>query len=870
MNQNIVSYINDHKPVKRNSHIEVELRYKAGPELIKKFLIDSRDEFAENSEISKTVNLIYTLNDPAKPNYIETRNCATDELVKSTKHKKFSEARDFYTINISAEEEVSSKPANINEYVRLIRIKLRLTIELGPGRFDITQVATISDPSQMLKPIIDSTKATLFDRIEDNLTPVEKYDQFLANFNNPAITSIEMEYEFNENTDFEEKHFTADFAAELVGETVGVIFSQSRILRYIAHKVEPNKRIYSLKSLLNNAVSITKNDYNKIYPPIGWYITPKADGYSSLLILNMADKHYIYSEYATYFITISDRDINSIKSGLTVLVGELLPVKDYNFRFLCYDILIDDGSNLVDLQFRERLGKFSNLIGDSLEFINGDGAKTKVEAKNHILITNDIQVSLRMAETQVLDYETDGYILVSPNYSYQATKNYKIKDHHTIDFLVIEATPMMKKKNLLYSKENTFLLFCSITPAELEKAMITKIPEYTKLFPRVDQFGNNPIPIQFSPIDDPFAYIWNPDKKTATMLREEAKNGRLICELEWIGGEATPLKATSDNWSFIKIRDDRRNEPNYFGNNLLKTAEIEWLISKYPLKLKDMHLPVSTYFEKSKSDLYFAQTGAMRYMIFQIMQSLAKTGTKFAIDLASGQGQDLGKYYRLGYDRLICVDIDSTALAELVSRRFAIIRNIKKNYKMNIKILHRDLNEPADDTLELFQPLLDEQQVGVIICNLAIHYMIDMPKKLANFVKLILGLTKSGTHFMFTCMSGRAVLDLIGPNKEWKYHQNNILKYHIVKKFNETTLAEHGQIIQTKLPFSNELYEEALVNIEYVNSVFTKFGFKVVSSSSICDFLPVMKKENPNVANMLTPEDIQYLGLYHYTILIRV
>ena len=123
---------------------------------------------------------------------------------------------------------------------------------------------------------------------------------------------------------------------------------------------------------------------------------------------------------------------------------------------------------------------------------------------------------------------------------------------------------------------------------------------------------------------------------------------------------------------------------------------------------------------------------------------------------------------------------------------------------------------------------------------------------------------------MFTCMSGQAVLDLIGPGKEWKYHQNNILKYHIVKKFSGSTLDDHGQVIQTKLPFSNDLYEESLVNLEHVNSVFTKFGFKVVATSSICDFLPVMKKENPNISTMLTPEDIQYLGLYHYTILVRV
>jgi hypothetical protein len=201
MNENIVSYIKEHRPIKKpGSHIEVEFRYKATKDIIKKFLLEFREYFAEKSEISKTVNMIYSSKNPAEPNFLRIRDHITGQLTLHLKHKKVSDLRDFYSINISTEQELKSEPSNIKGHTQVIRIKLRLSIPHAHGRFDITQVATISDPNQMKKAIIDSAKITLFDRINDKSTPVEKYDQFLANFGNSCITSVEMEYEFNENT----------------------------------------------------------------------------------------------------------------------------------------------------------------------------------------------------------------------------------------------------------------------------------------------------------------------------------------------------------------------------------------------------------------------------------------------------------------------------------------------------------------------------------------------------------------------------------------------------------------------------------------------------------------------------------------------
>lgn len=871
MDEEIISFINNQrKDARPGCNVEVEIKYQATPEIIRKFLVEFRDVFMPKATISKTIDLIYNSGVVSKANYIKTRNADTQEMTHKLKHRKMHTERGFYSLTISTETN-QSKELDTNGYgSQIVRIKLRLSIPCDTGRFDITQVIQIQDKTQQTRTIIANARSSLFDRI----TTSNAYDQFVTNLANPAITSVEMEYEFSEDLEFEAKYLTADYALELVGDNIAVFFSQYKLLKDISWQAFPGKKVKSLKGLLNNAVSITKNDYNSIYPPTNWYITPKADGYSALLMMSMKNKHYIYSQHSSFLITPDDKTVTSIKDELTVLVGELLPSEDGNYRLLCYDMLIENGINVTALMFKERFERMSMVLGDALLFHDNNDKDVIAETKEHVLITSDVQKSLRMVSELSIDYPTDGYILVSPDQSYETTKNYKIKDQHTIDLLAIEVPPAMKKKNLAYNGENTYLLFCSITPMELEKIMINRIPEYNKLFPRITPIGNAPIPIQFSPIDDPLAYIWHPTPKEAAILKEESRHGRLICELEYIPkyGKNSEVPI-GGNWKLIKIRDDRRNEPNYFGNNMLKTAEIEWLISKYPLRLSDMHLPVSTYFEKSKSDLYFAQTGAIRFCIFNIMTfctKMVKSGSKTAIDLASGKGQDLGKYHQLGFDRLICAETDSTALLELVARRFALVRNIKKNYKMNIKILHRDLNGKADDTIELFKPLLEEQEAGLIVCNLAIHYMVGKPEKLTNFVRLIRMLSSIGTYFMFTCMSGRAVLDLLNGEQEWKYHQKNILKYHIIKTFEGTELAEHSQTIKTKLPFSNDLYEEDLVNVEHVNAVFSKFGFNITTTGSLLNYLPELKKNNSAVFDMLSEEDKQYIGLYHFTVMTRV
>jgi hypothetical protein len=185
---------------------------------------------------------------------------------------------------------------------------------------------------------------------------------------------------------------------------------------------------------------------------------------------------------------------------------------------------------------------------------------------------------------------------------------------------------------------------------------------------------------------------------------------------------------------------------------------------------------------------------------------------------------------------------------------------------MQVYTVHRDLTSPADDTVTILRPFIKENNVGLIVCNFAIHYMITDIDKLNNFIRMVRGIASKGTIFYFTTMCGQSVIRLLGEGNEWKAHQNGALKYHIMKKFKGNTLADMGQTISTKMPFSDQLYDENLVNVELVNNQFIKYGFKLIASENFSVFFSRMKKDNQRVFDLLSNDDKTFVSLYRYSL----
>lgn len=822
---------------------EVELRYKFGVPDIIRFLESNKSKFANKCTLTRTTNIIYLGTSGDKKDYIICKDYDTDEVTYSYKKREVSMKLTGNIILNVSREIPSNSAARPTKQDFLARIKNRLTMPCEDGRFDVTQVSQIEKVTKSNHQLINSRKTDLFMPM-DNLSGEKLYEAFINNMYNHTISSVELEYEFNKVSD--PSQLTITYANQLLGEEFANTIIKSNILAEVAADIGyQTSRSISLKSLLNNATCLTAAVYNRIYPPIDWFITPKADGYVGLVIMGKAGKNYIiYSDVS--------EEVNYGTDDYTILVGEVV-----GKTFYCFDILMDKGSLMMQRSFTNRWEAFMRFLNAPIQF----GEYTLV-AKDHVLITSDLQRSFKSVIELPKPYEIDGYVLVSPSSTYMETKNYKIKEHNTIDFLVIECPPSFKKEEIYKKPEGTtgetYLLFCTINEYELERIMIQPLKGYQLLFP---QRFSGVMPIQFCPTDNPLAYIWHSTSADTKKIKEAQVKGRVIAELD------AEHNSNGFHWKLIKIREDRVNEPNYFGNHMLKVAEPSWLATKYPFTINDMARPLDNYFGTGKGEMYKAQTGFNSFVKSKLLtQATSMITSKVVIDLAAGKGQDLARYYDAEFTRGVFCDIDPVALSELVARRYDITRDKTRKNKMQVYTVHRDLNMPADDTVEILKPFIRDNNIGLIVCNFAIHYMITDIDRLNNFIRMVRGISSKGTIFYFTTMCGKSVIKLLGEGNEWKVHQNGVLKYHIVKKFNGNTLADMGQTISTKMPFSDELYDENLVNVDLVNNQFIKYGFKLIASENFNVFFGRMKTENQRVFDLLSEDDKKFVSLYRYSL----
>jgi SAM-dependent methyltransferase len=236
------------------------------------------------------------------------------------------------------------------------------------------------------------------------------------------------------------------------------------------------------------------------------------------------------------------------------------------------------------------------------------------------------------------------------------------------------------------------------------------------------------------------------------------------------------------------------------------------------------------------------------------------------MDMASGKGQDLFRYPKnnIGSSGMLFLDIDKTALMELISRKhdFANIRvkhnqyetinvlmhqlDLTDNYKYNIQVLEKDLQLPQNG-------------FDLIICNLAFHYLIKTYAMLINVIKFINHYLKPGGRFVFTSFDGGDVVNLLAENNgEW----NSTIKgkYSIKKTYEGNALLPLNQKIKVLLPFSNnEYYEESLVNISYIEKEFMRFNIVLENNQSFSEFF-----NGYSGIGDLDPDDKLYTSLYHY------
>lgn len=870
-----------------------------------------------DTSVSQTINFIET-----KPNSMYVKQLCYNNGIQDKNSKNFyskeSIIQPIYMKYINNSNETIVYKLSINKEIielddnenfDIIRFRLRYSIllygDLTGWRLDLTFISETNNKSlYALKKIRD--------KLFSKQIPIQKLsDDFDWDF--PDRIELELEYiddikKFNiSNLNQIKKIFEINSKSNVFGLCKDIkmpdkipIKTYKECICEIAQILKPNllnkfkNDNYGLKQLSNNPIELDKKIYiRNVLPKIETFIaTEKIDGMRSMLMIYPIDKicYIINNKNLECVIVqnISYRD-ESISSNIKCIIldtesVEIVIDNKVETRFYIFDVIKyqTNTCNVIvsDLSFTERLKyikttiKYTdNLLIDGYNFLY---------TKNFIEL-DKINYGTKLREfyydMSKLIYKIDGLIIISKNDNYDNTLNYKWKPLNTIDFVAKKCPDNMLGISPYNIKDGKilYLLFCGIRSNEYRQLGIKKFNLYDMIFTNVcvNKYGktnDSYIPIQFSPSDDPYAYLFWSDNINLDDKVVELKYNILINE-----------------WELIKIRDDRTldmKRKSYYGN-YFKFAEYIWMNYKNPLSLDILcqNNNINNAYFMNDSTEYIAIRKFNNYVKNQIIETNSKNvDLNWIIDLASGKGQDLFKYVDCNFKNILFTDIDNDALNEIIHMKYVYISNEvnkydkiktkdKKYSKIHIKKL--DLSNNYKKNLED----IENKYYGIpasgsqfVVCNLALHYVIYNKTKSQNFVNLLHKLLAPGGIFILTIFNGKKIFELLNTNADingvWnKYDDNNKLIYSIKKKYSDKIFTGSNQQIDVLLPFTNgKYYTENLVNIDILNAQLEKKKIKLIDNNSFDVYLNKFNTDKNFFFQQLSNIDKEYVSLYHFYI----
>lgn len=897
----IIEKFNELRKSNKNN-IELEIRLKNLEKTSFEKYLSLFGDLKNNAILEQSINFISSdilmssnVNSSRDKNMINKHNIrkmiVKDGIPDKTKNEyyqktKIKSMKDYingeqFSLSLSTEEIINK----LEFHPTLIRFKNRLSITIDEcWRADFTIIKTMAELTPEL-----SNLAKIFFKIDKSGSKFDMIDFIVNNVDGEDKTiSYELEFEYT-NCDgiltkeniiksickfIPQKSKDNSLFQDTIYEIAKIILDGNKL--HI--KSDDFKSKFRLKSLLNNVIELNKNEYVKIYPPEGFLLTDKADGITCLIFIKNGVCKLLYGD------KIDEYPILGF-SGTAIIVAEY--ILDDN-QLLVFDVLIYSDSNIIDNNNK----LFLKRIEDRLQYLDKCaniltvGINIKSYAKEFIKLERlNLNGMITDMYKKKRSYNIDGLIFSECGKSYYETRNLKWKETPTIDFLCMKCPDILLNKMPFNVKDNKtlYLLFNGITSDMMDKLGIKFLYGYKDIFNKslFNKNNENYFPIQFSPSSHPYAYLYYID---VTLEKE-------ICEkynIDSLNEQFVELSYKDKEWEFINIRDDRKNEYNYIGNNF-KIAESTWLNMIDPFKLEDLWTVKSGYFAKEKDSIYYAQVGFNSFVKSQLINNIRDS--EWVIDIASGKGQDLFRYHKSGIKNILFIDNDKIALAELITRKYELQKSGETYSPFSIYVLHADITNPYKETIEKIKsfPIKycgDTTKTicaNNVVCNFALHYFIKSKTTMGNFiflVKSMLGYVVGGgkkkkiiserKSFTYTCFNGLKIFELlknIKVNECWENYQDNIVKYSI-KKLYDKNIFDLGLKIGVFLPFSDgEYYEEYLVNIDLVNSEFVRKGFSIKKTGSFSEYLESFQNEKPNIFKKINEIDLKYIDLLQYTVL---
>jgi len=802
-----------------------------------------------------------------------------------------------YTINVSHEKPMPKFPTSTNS---LIRFKLRYSIDYeykgGIWRIDLTAVRSAQ------WELMDQTKTKEIIAKMFSNDSVAFANKFLKKLPRDLITAYEFEIEHvSGDIDFG----VVDVLRQINVSSITEMALQNEIYHVATHLHSGpmlnsfHRPTHRLKKLANQVIALTKsNYYNEIYPPVGYLVTDKADGKRVIISLRGGVCRIIASDSMT--VLCNTRNTNNKTRNTTDDNHAGVVIVDAEFIdgvYHVFDVIVCD-KNVS----KEPMSKRIEYIEEACDAI----VCIKCVPKKYVTLEQNLELGFNKAFKRDVNYIIDGLIISEPNAGYNDTKNYKWKplEFNTIDFLAKKCPEHLlgTKPYLPRPGMELYLLFVGIDNEMKNTLGLGVIMDVfttrgaTNASGATDANGATAppaayFPIQFSPSANPFAYLYYHASASTDASAHESLDMQII-ELGQQAGAA--------QWVFHRIRDDRKMEKNYYGNDF-RVAELTYINFIDEFHFDDLFVRADSYFTNITSDMYGATNKFKRNIMSSYMEKYLQ-GAKYVIDEGAGRGGDLMRYQNLNIEHALFIDIDAAAIAELIRRKFNMFRKrkrggndamdatdvdidaitggastsvmpeqligidydkviVKSGRNLTAHTLVADLKTPYQYlVIETYQFGIIPGSCNGIVSNFAFHYMCDTLENIRNLLMFNAKMLIPGGVFVFTVMDGIKIFELLKKNPKWTSVQDGVIKYAITREYVGDKFATHGQLISVKLPFSSEMYKEPLCNIDAVVDVATDVGFKLVSNEPMTV---------GGVDKSLTPEDVFYIELHSTVVLER-
>jgi SAM-dependent methyltransferase len=753
-----------------------------------------------------------------------------------------------YTIVLSNENTIPCFDVNLS---KLARIKLRLSVrpeEIPGWRIDFTLVKIVND----IKTNIAHDKNAMLYPIT-----VEDFASDGAPWDYASALELEVEHIGSD------KNVSTSDIENVIKYLFGIIdpghinmFEYQKITYQIASFVVKPKHLDQFKQnrgirdLYNRVLELNRQEYYKnVFMNIrDFYLLDKADGVRTLIKIEGDVLVVINSGVVKY-------NLKQKHVGVTIFDSEYI---EHSGIYYVFDVLVYNGENLTLTPTSNRIKYIKKVV----EMSEGYAV-----AKPIVSLTDkykeEINTMWKNAQESEL-YEVDGIIFTPKNEHYKEMRSWKWKplDYMSIDFLVKKAPnnligvhPYIPKKG-----HTMMFLFSGIGKQLYDKLRLVPVSGYGKIFPQQKMYKN--FPIQFSPSDSPYAYIYyHPDDSKYS--KDDISDN--VCEFRRID-----LNSENTRWDLMRVRTDRKMEldrGNYFGNGFY-IAEYTWQNYQNPLTFDDLIITNTEfmdrgYFQEEKSKIYRQGTAFNSFVKYNLLNQFTKSN--WLVDLGAGRGQDMFRVSDAKINNALFLDSDAQALSELISRKHNYQKGVKRlNTRIYTKLF--DLTIDNSITIESLKQIgIPVGSIDIIMCNFAIHYLIGSPENVRNIIHLINKLLKPGGYFFFTSFDGEKIFDILKTNDVWDIREGEVLKYSIKKKYTSNKLESTGQQIDVLLPFSGgKYYTEYIVNFTYLLNEFVLNGFSVDKRGGFGKYLPAFKTASPNIYRNISKDDAEYLSLHSY------